>query len=145
MGVGKSTVINALIGREIAPTSDLATSCTKNTQAYLSQVAKNLIVVDTPGFGDPTISTRNWIKDAQRVQNFDFDAIIYVINSTSRCSFELMVYTIVSKYLFQNYLHNRIIFFFTRCQTSGFTPQTGREYIQTLWTNCKFYAPLPEH
>ena len=88
MGVGKSTVINSLIGQEIAEVSDLATGCTKRAIAYESLLAPNLIVVDTPGFGDPQLSTRDWISGAQRVQKFDFDAIIYVINSTSRCSFE---------------------------------------------------------
>lgn len=117
MGVGKSTVINALVGTAVAKTSDAPTSCTKKCQAYVSQFDSGLTVVDTPGFGDPQISTRKWITSAQEVQKFEFDALIYTINSTSRCSLEMMIYTIVSKYLFKSYSHSRIIFFFTRSRS----------------------------
>ena len=65
----------------------------------------NLTVVDTPGFGDPNLSTRTWIQGAQNVQGYEFDALIYVINSTSRVSLEMIVYTIVSRYLLRQYSH----------------------------------------
>lgn len=67
MGVGKSTVINSLVGGYVAQTSDAATSCTKSSVAYNSQIIDNLTVVDTPGFGDPQISTRKWIQGAQAI------------------------------------------------------------------------------
>ena len=68
MGVGKSTVINALVGSDVADTSNSPTSCTKTSSSYQSELASNLTVVDTPGFGDPTLSTRKWITGAQQIQ-----------------------------------------------------------------------------
>ena len=55
----------------------------------------------------------------------------------------MMIYTIVSKYLFKSYSHSRIIFFFTRSQSSNLTPQKAQEYIETLWKSCNFEYPMP--
>ena len=55
-----------------------------------------------------------------------------------------MIYTIVSKYLFEKYYHDRIIFYFTRVATSGLDAHMADQYIKTLWTSCKFAMPIPK-
>ena len=88
MGVGKSTIINKLVGREVALANVGAASCTKEPTVYQSQVHPGLFVIDTPGLGDPSISTRNWAKRATDIAGKPIDAVIYVINSTTRVGME---------------------------------------------------------
>ena len=88
MGVGKSTVINKLVGRDVAPSANGANSCTKEPTLYASEVHPGLNVIDTPGLGDPTIPTRKWAERAAKISGKPIDAVIYVINSTTRVGLE---------------------------------------------------------
>ena len=56
----------------------------------------------------------------------------------------MMIYTIVSKYLLQRYSHERIMFFFTRSNSSNLDDQMAKDYIKSLWTSCNFGLPMPE-
>ena len=51
---------------------------------YESGLIKGLTTIDTPGYGDPKISTRNWVNAAVELTGKPVDAIILVLNSTNR-------------------------------------------------------------
>jgi len=51
-GVGKSSLCNALFGKDLASVSDVP-SCTREAQEYVGQVGTgNIILVDLPGIGE---------------------------------------------------------------------------------------------
>ena len=53
MGAGKSTIVNCLVGEDVATTQSGAISCTREIQIFDSKKEPNLKVIDTPGFADP--------------------------------------------------------------------------------------------
>ena len=60
LGAGKSTVGNILAGYDAFSASHSATSVTKGVGKIVSKAFKATIF-DTPGFGDPSITTKAWL------------------------------------------------------------------------------------
>lgn len=60
-GTGKSTLLNVVIGKEIAEAKKSALAVTKNTEVYYLKLksGKCISLVDTPGLSDPDIVSEN--------------------------------------------------------------------------------------
>ena len=67
MGAGKSTIVNFLVGEDVALNSDGAISVTKNINKYDSRVHNGLTIIDTPGLGGPDVPVEKWIKMARTI------------------------------------------------------------------------------
>ena len=130
MGVGKSTVINKLVGSEVAASASGGSSCTQEPTLYASQVHQGLNVIDTPGLGDPTISTRKWAERAANIAGEPIDAVVYVINSTTRVGMETQMYTLATRHFFNNCTPSRLLFIFTRAQEGGMLNNQGEDKAQ---------------
>jgi GTPase Era involved in 16S rRNA processing len=120
LGGGKSTIINQILGADKAPSNMGAGGCTKEPTIYHSELIEDLTVIDTPGFGDPKISTRNWVKAALSLSGTEMDAMILVCNSTNRVSNDQTMYTMAMKHILTNFNPKRVLIVFTRCGESGF-------------------------
>ena len=67
MGAGKSTIVNCLVGEDVALNNDGAISVTTNINKYDSRVHNGLTIIDTPGLGGPDIPVKKWIKMARTI------------------------------------------------------------------------------
>lgn len=81
--VGKSTLLNSLVGSKIAITTPKPQTTRRPVQGVITNDRGQAVVVDTPGFmqkaHDPlTQKLTGWIKDALR----DIDAVVYVADPT---------------------------------------------------------------
>lgn len=98
-------------------------------------------MIDTPGFGDPAISTRLWCKAALKLSGTEMDAMIIVCNSTNRVSNDQTMYTMAIKHVLTNFNPKRVIMVFTRCGESGFFEDPDEKmnaYIKELWKATNF-------
>lgn len=125
LGGGKSTIINKIIGADEAPSNMGAEGCTKEPKKYHSKLIQGLTLIDTPGFGDPKISTRTWVSAALSLSGTEMDAIILVCNSTNRVSNDQTMYTMAMNRILTNFTPKRVIIVFTRCGESGFFENTA--------------------
>lgn len=81
--VGKSTLLNSMVGSKIAITTPKPQTTRRPVQGVITNDRGQAVMVDTPGFmqkaRDPlTEKLTGWIKDAMR----DIDLIVYVADPT---------------------------------------------------------------
>ena len=84
VGVGKSTLINALVGLDVAKTGDNVTSVTKDVKRIVAD--KNGIhvyITDTPGLGDMDTEDDSTLHKALRLSK-DVDLFLFCLDMTGR-------------------------------------------------------------
>ncbi len=82
--VGKSTLINALVGEKIAITSPRPQTTRSNMRAILSTEDHQIIFIDTPGIYSPKNKLGELMTDAAKKTLDEVDAVIYVCDATDR-------------------------------------------------------------
>ncbi|MBO4325820.1 MAG: GTPase Era [Clostridia bacterium] len=82
--VGKSTLINALLGEKIAITSPRPQTTRTNMRAILSTDDYQIIFIDTPGICAPKNKLGEMMADAAKKTLSGVDAVIYVCDATDR-------------------------------------------------------------
>lgn len=82
--VGKSTLINALVGEKIAITSPRPQTTRNNMRAILSTEDFQLIFIDTPGIHSPKNKLGEMMTEAARKTLSEVDVILYICDSTDR-------------------------------------------------------------
>ncbi|MBO5077732.1 MAG: GTPase Era [Clostridia bacterium] len=82
--VGKSTLINALVGEKIAITSPRPQTTRNNMRAILSAEDYQLIFIDTPGIHSPKNKLGEMMTEAARKTLSEVDVILYICDSTDR-------------------------------------------------------------
>lgn len=80
--VGKSTLINALVGEKIAITSPRPQTTRNNMRAILSTEDYQLIFIDTPGIHSPKNKLGEMMTEAARKTLSEVDVILYICDST---------------------------------------------------------------
>jgi uncharacterized protein len=83
-GVGKSSLCNALFGKDIAPISDVA-ACTRNPQEILLQIGegKGINLIDVPGVGESKIRDDEYSKLYQKLLP-ELDLVLWVLKADDR-------------------------------------------------------------
>jgi len=101
-GVGKSSLCNALFGKDVAPVSDIE-SCTRELQEISVRVGSgNIKLVDLPGIGESRERDREY-KDLYSKHLPDFDLVLWVLKADDRAfsSDEQFYHNIVKPHLEQ--------------------------------------------
>jgi GTP-binding protein Era len=76
--VGKSTLINALVGRKVAITSDKAQTTRRRILGILSRDDAQVLFVDTPGMHQPRQALNRYMMREAEAALDDCDAILFV-------------------------------------------------------------------
>ena len=82
--VGKSTLINALVGEKIAITSPRPQTTRNNMRAILSTEEYQIIFIDTPGIHSPKNKLGELMTDAARKTLSEVDVILYICDCSDR-------------------------------------------------------------
>ena len=83
--VGKSTLVNHLIGQKVAITSPIAQTTRNRLRGILTTPEAQLILVDTPGIQKPHHQLgRILIQNAKRAIE-SVDILLFVVDSTTEC------------------------------------------------------------
>lgn len=82
--VGKSTLINKIIGQKIAITSDKPQTTRSRIQCILTQDDAQIIFLDTPGIHKPKFKLGEYMLKAAEGTLKEVDAIFFVIDATKK-------------------------------------------------------------
>ena len=82
--VGKSTLINKIIGQKIAITSDKPQTTRSRIQCILTQDDAQIIFLDTPGIHKPKFKLGEYMLKAAESTLKEVDAIFFVIDATEK-------------------------------------------------------------
>lgn len=82
--VGKSTLINKIIGQKIAITSDKPQTTRSRIQCILTQDDAQIIFLDTPGIHKPKFKLGEYMLQAAESTLKEVDAIFFVIDATEK-------------------------------------------------------------
>ena len=82
--VGKSTLINKIIGQKIAITSDKPQTTRSRIQCILTQEDAQIIFLDTPGIHKPKFKLGEYMLKAAEGTLKEVDAIFFVIDATEK-------------------------------------------------------------
>lgn len=81
--VGKSTLINSLVGYKIAITSDKAGTTRNNIQGIYNDSDSQIIFVDTPGIHKPKHKLGQRLNEEAYYSIDDVDVILFLVDATS--------------------------------------------------------------
>jgi GTP-binding protein Era len=82
--VGKSTLLNRLIGQKLAITSPRAQSTRDRVTGILTFDDTQIVLVDTPGLLEPTVALQHVMRAAALQALRDADVILFLIDGTDR-------------------------------------------------------------
>lgn len=123
LGAGKSTVGNVLTGTDNFSTGHSAESVTKGVTKIESK-AFGATIYDTPGFGDPAITTKSWLAGAQKLSTVPISGIIFVCNATERVGNDAVTYALAIKHVVSTFTPSRVYFIFTHTSAHDCTPES---------------------
>ena len=84
-GVGKSRLVNALVGEPVAKESRSTSACTNTVTSYKTEISDVEVVVwDSPGLQDVTCNERLYLQDMESKLSQGIDVMIYCISMTDR-------------------------------------------------------------
>lgn len=83
--VGKSTLMNHLVGQKIAITSPVAQTTRNRLRGILTTPAAQLIFVDTPGIHKPHHQLGKVIVQNAKIAIESVDVLLFVVDSTTQC------------------------------------------------------------
>jgi len=82
-GVGKSRLVNALVGRQVAQEGRLKTACTDTVTAHEAVIdGIEVVVWDSPGLQDGSCNERLYLADMKSKLGRGFDVMIYCLSMT---------------------------------------------------------------
>ena len=82
--VGKSTLINALVGYKVAITSDKSGTTRNNIQGIYNDSESQIVFVDTPGIHKPLNKLGQRLNDEAYYSVLDVDVILFLVDSTKK-------------------------------------------------------------
>ncbi|HEY3290265.1 MAG TPA: GTPase Era [Anaerolineae bacterium] len=82
--VGKSTLVNLLVGHKVAITSPKPQTTRRRIMGILSNDDAQVIFVDTPGFHDPKSALNQYMMREVENALSDCDAILFVVDVSQR-------------------------------------------------------------
>ena len=81
--VGKSTLVNALVGRKVAIVSDKPQTTRRGVRGIVTDDVSQLVLVDTPGFHKPRTLLGARLNEIVGESTDGVDAIVHVVDAAS--------------------------------------------------------------
>ncbi len=97
--VGKSTLLNQILGQKISITTPLKQTTRKNLKGIYTDNNSQIVLIDTPGVHKPINELGNYLSSQTRDALFDVDLILFLIDITQPCGTG-------DKWIWKNYLEN---------------------------------------
>jgi GTP-binding protein Era len=82
--VGKSTLLNRLVGQKLAITSPRAQSTRDRVTGILTIDDTQMVLVDTPGLLDPSVALQEIMRATALRALHDADVILHLVDATER-------------------------------------------------------------
>ena len=82
--VGKSSIINALVGEKVAAVANKVQTTRTAIRAIVNRTNSQIIFIDTPGIHKPKSKLGNTMVETAFVASLDVDIILFVIDATSK-------------------------------------------------------------
>lgn len=82
--VGKSSIINRIVGEKVSAVANKTQTTRKNIKAIVNRKNSQIIFIDTPGIHKPKSKLSNVMVDSAISSIPDVDVVLYVIEATSR-------------------------------------------------------------
>ncbi len=80
--VGKSTLLNKILGQKIAITTPVKQTTRKNLKGIYTDSDSQIILIDTPGIHKPINELGNYLSEQSKIAIEDADLIIFMVDST---------------------------------------------------------------
>lgn len=81
--VGKSTLVNSLVGQKVAIMSDKPQTTRNKIMCVLTQEDAQIIFIDTPGIHKPKHKLGEYMVDTARKTLHEVDAVVFVVDATA--------------------------------------------------------------
>ena len=82
--VGKSSIINKIVGEKVSAVANKSQTTRKNIRAIVNRPNSQIIFIDTPGIHKPKSKLSNVMIESAISSIPDVDVVVYVIDATSR-------------------------------------------------------------
>lgn len=82
--VGKSSIINKIVGEKVSAVTNKTQTTRKNIRAIINRPNSQIIFIDTPGIHKPKSKLSTIMNESAMNSIPDVDVIVYVIDATSR-------------------------------------------------------------
>ncbi len=97
--VGKSTLLNKILGQKIAITSPVKQTTRKNLKGIYTDSSCQIILIDTPGIHKPINELGNYLSGQSKSALEDADLILFLVDATDTQGAG-------DKWIYENYLKN---------------------------------------
>ena len=97
--VGKSTLLNKILGQKIAISTPLRQTTRKNQKGIFTDFNSQIIFIDTPGVHKPLNELGNYLSNQSREAIEDTDLILFLVDATEPAG-------LGDKWIYENYLKN---------------------------------------
>jgi len=97
--VGKSTLLNNILGQKIAIATPLRQTTRKNMKGIYTDSDSQIILIDTPGIHKPLNELGEYLSNQSKEALIDVDLILFMVDVTEPCG-------LGDKWIWENYLSN---------------------------------------
>ena len=97
--VGKSTLLNQILGQKVAIATPLKQTTRKNLKGIYTDENSQIILLDTPGVHKPLNELGKYLSNQSKEAIEDADLILFLIDSTEPCG-------LGDKWIYENYIKN---------------------------------------
>jgi GTP-binding protein Era len=97
--VGKSTLLNKVLGQKVAIATPLRQTTRKNLKGIYTDSDSQIVLIDTPGIHKPLNELGKYLSNQSKEAIEDADLILFLVDSTQNCG-------LGDKWIYENYLKN---------------------------------------
>ena len=95
--VGKSTLLNKILGQKVAIATPLRQTTRKNLKGIYTDSSSQIVLIDTPGIHKPLNELGKYLSNQSKDALLDTDLILFMVDATEPCG-------LGDKWIFENYL-----------------------------------------
>lgn len=95
--VGKSTLLNKILGQKVAIATPLRQTTRKNLKGIYTDSNSQIVLIDTPGIHKPLNELGKYLSNQTKEALLDTDLILFMVDATEPCG-------LGDKWIFDNYL-----------------------------------------